>query len=288
MQINYPPKRFCFDDGRFSFWEKIFKREFYFIGGYSIDFDKEKDIEAEVISIKDKYNLKPRHPIKWNLKDDKVIKYYIDNDEKKIYDSLFKNSDEIRGELLDLLSREEFNITLFLSAIVCLKREDKPMKSYQRCFTNLLQRLALNAEFTDNCHCVFLDFFKEDATAMAECYSSGYHFGKDTEGNEYTAGSLLEKGFCQPLYFGKTIYNQFLQLADLVTGCAEDFLEYCIKNKDFQRVVKFFPKIMDKFCKDPGSDIPFKRGIVISPDDYYGKIEEGFDKVQDESEIEPI
>lgn len=280
MQIDYPPKRFYLDDGQFSFREKIFKRELYFIGGFSIDFDKEKDFEAETISIKENYNLKPRHPIKWNLKDEKIIKYYNENDETQIYDSLFSNSDEIRGELLNLLDREEFNITLFLSAIVRLKSKDKPKKSYQRCFTNLLQRIAMNVGLTDNCHCVLLDFFKEDATAMAKCYSSGFHLGKDTEGNDYTAGSLSEKGFSQSLYFGKTIYNQFLQLADLITGCAHDFLEYCIKNKEFQTVVKFFPKIMDKFCQDPGSDSPLRRGVIISPDSYYRKIEEGFEEVR--------
>jgi len=283
MQINYPPKRFYFDDGQFSFREGIKKRQLYFIGGYSIDFDKEKELEAEIISIKNKYNLNPRHPIKWNLKDEKIVNYY--KDEEQIYHSLFNNSDEIREELLDIFSKYE--ITLFISGIVRLKGTGKPRKSYQRCFTNLLQRIAMNVGITDNCHCVFLDFFKEDATAMAECYSSGYHFGKDTEGNTYIAGSLSEKDLSQSLYFGKTIYNQFLQLADLVTGCTQDFMEYCIKNKEFKRVMKFFPKIMDKFHKSPEGN-PFRKGIIISPDDYYGKLEKGFDQIKQELEEVPF
>ena len=280
MQINHPPKRFYFDDGQFSFWEGLKKRQVYFIGGYSIDFDKEKELEKDIISVKRKYNLNPRHPVKWNLKDGKIVSYY--KNENTLYQSLFKNSDKIREELLDIFSKYE--ITLYMSVIIRMKQKDKPKMSYQRCFTNLLQRIGMSVGFTDNYHSVFLDFFKEDATAIAESYSSGYHFGRDTEGNPYDCGSLSRKNFSEAIYFGKTIYNQFLQLADLVTGCTQYFLEYCLKDKEFKMMMKFFPKIMDKFHKNADGN-PFRVGIVISPKTYYEKFERVFKQLKELQEF---
>lgn len=155
-------------------------------------------------------------------------------------------SDEIRLDLLKILSENDLDISAFVSAIVRLKRKDRPGISYQRCLTNLLQRLAMNTVPTDHYHSVFLDFFKEDSSEIAACYSYGFHFGKDREGNIYNAGPLADKGFSQCLYFGKTIFNQFLQLADIVTGCAKDFIECCLRKREFDRVRKFFPLVMNK------------------------------------------
>jgi hypothetical protein len=189
---------------------------------------------------------------------------------------------------LTILSKDGLGIAVFVSAIVRLKRKDKPGISYQRCLTNLFQRLAMNAGNTDNCHSVFLDFFKEDSSEIVSCYSDGFHFGKDPEGNPYTAGSLADKGFSQCLYFGKTIFNQFLQLADLTTGCLKDFLESCLRTREFSRVCKFFPLIAPKLWKEPVTNSPFKRGLVICPPEYYKPLEEGYARVLREIEEAPF
>ncbi len=286
MEIKQPPKRFYLDDNQFTFTEKLRSREIYIIGGFSVDFQKERELEQEITAVKQRYGFEKRHPVKWNIKD--LKKYYAEKNEEQFFDNLMKASDKIRFELLDILSMERFNIAVFVSAIVRLKRKDKPAISYQRCLTNLLQRLAMNVGITDDCHAVFLDFFKEDSSEIAACYSDGFHFGKDPEGNPYTAGSLAAKGFSQCLYFGKTIFNQFLQLADLVTGCSKDFVECCLRKKDFGRVCKFFPLVMPRLWKEPGTDRPFRRGLVIAPPEYYKPLEEGYAQVLSEIEEVPF
>lgn len=242
-----------------------------------MDFEQEHELEKKITEVKQEFGLERRHPVKWNLQD--LRKYYSEKNEEALFDKLMKASDDIRSSLLNTLSSGNLKTAVFVSAIVRLKSKDKPSLSYQRCLTNLLQRLAKNTDRAALSHSVFIDFFKEDSTAIAACYSEGFHFGKDREGNNYHTGPLLDKGFSQCLYFGKTIFNQFLQLSDLVTGCSKDFIECCLKKKDFSRVTKFFHLIMPLLWKCPDTDRPFKRSIVIAPVEYYKALEEGYDRV---------
>jgi len=292
------PKHFYFDDNQFSLGG-LFKRPVYLIAGFLIGADKERELEEEIVLVKKKYELDRRHPVKWNLRDTSLKKYYKNIDEDKKYAILVRNSDNIRGDILDLLSKEELGITLFMSGIIQRKRIDKMREKkknkkkygsgifYQRCFTNLLQRICMEVDIAGGQHSVFLDFFKEDATGIANCYSSGFHFGEDPEGNEYSAGTLEERGFSQSLYFGKTIYNQFLQFADLITGCSKCFLEYCLLGKDSGAFRLLFPKIMDFFRADRNGN-PFGRGIVISPREYLPDLKEGFERIREEREQVPF
>jgi hypothetical protein len=262
--------------------ENLRSREVYIIGGFSVGFDKERELEQQITAVKQKFGLEKRHPVKWNLRD--LKKHYHEKGEDKLFRNLMDRSDEVRSDLLGILSKEDLGISAFVSAIVRLKRKDKPGISYQRCLTNLLQRSAMNVDSSDQCHSVFLDFFKEDSSEIAACYSDGFHFGRDPEGNSYKSGSLAERGFSQCLYFGKTIYNQFLQLADLVTGCSKDFIECCLREKEFSRVCKFFPIIMNRLWKEPRTKKPFKYGLVMAPQEYYEALEEGYNQVLRESE----
>jgi len=287
MQIGRSSKSFYLDDNQFSFTENLRSREVYIIGGFSVGFDKEeRELEQQITAVKQKFGLEKGHPVKWNLRD--LKKHYDEKGEDELFRNLMDRSDEIRSDLLGILSKEDLGISAFVSAIVRLKRRDKPGISYQRCLTNLLQRLAMNVDSTDQYHSVFLDFFKEDSSEIAACYSNGFHFGRDPEGNSYMAGSLAEKGFSQCLYFGKTIYNPFLQLADLVTGCSKDFIECCLRKKEFGRVCKFFPIVMNRLWKDPGTKKPFKYGLVIAPQKYYEPLEEGYAQVLRDIEDVPF
>lgn len=277
MEINKPPKRFYFDDSQFSFMDKLRPREVYLIGGFSVGFEQEHELEQKITEVKQEFGLERRHPVKWNLQD--LRKYYSERHEEALFDKLMKVPDDIRSSLLSTLSSDNLKTAVFASAIVRLKTKSKPSLFYQRCLTNLLQRLAKNTCSAELSHSVFLDFFKEDSTAIAACYSEGFHFGKDPEGNNYHTGPLSGKCFSQCLYFGKTIFNQFLQLADLVTGCSKDFIECCLKKKDFGRVSKFFPLIMPLLLKETGTNMPLKVGLVIAPAVYYKPLEEGYNQV---------
>jgi len=277
MEIDKPPKRFYLDDNQFSFTEKLIRREVYLISGFSVGFEQEHELEQKITEVKKEFGLERRHPVKRNLQD--LRKYYSERHEEALFDNLLKVSDDIRSSMLKTLSSGNLKTAVLVSAIVRLIPKGKPGLSYQRCLTNLLQRIANNTDAAELSHSVFLDFFKEDSTAIAACYSDGFHFGKDSENNIYRAGSLESKGFSQCLYFGKTIFNQFLQLADLVTGCSKDFIECCLKKKDFGRVTKFFPLIMPLLLKEGGTNKPLRVGLVIAPSVYYKPLEEGYNQV---------
>ncbi len=275
-----PSKRFYLDDGHFSYREKFWKDlDVYIISGYSIGLEKEKELEHKIKVVKEKHNLSIRHPIKWNLKDTGIEKYYKERNENKLYEDMLKKSDDIRDELLKIIADQQLGIFLYASLIVRMKKKEKPLKSFQRCFTNLLQRISMHVEKTDDHHEIFLDCFKEEETsALAMSFSCGFYEGKDTEGNIYTAGALKDRGFYQTIFFSKTLYNQHLQLADLVTGCFTDFAEYCFKEKDPRKVFRFFPTIMNRFYTAKGT--PFRIGIVASPDSLYAKLEKGLETIR--------
>jgi len=278
-------KLFYFDDGHLNFEEtyrnRKINRNLYFICGYSIDNKNLREFNENISSIKKRFGLEPDEPIKWNLKDDKIEQFYKKRGKDLKRKSLLSKADDIRTELLNLFCDERYNTALYLSAIVEIGKGKKKQFN-QRCFTNVLQRILMHCDDTEFFHFVFLDFYKEDATDMADSYSMGYHYGKDTENNQYSGGSLSEKGFCEAVYFGKTIYNQLLQMADLVAGCSRDYLEFCLTDgvKVFNDVLRFFAIIMDKFYPLKNTGLPFRAGIVISPDNYYEKLEKGFKEIR--------
>lgn len=278
-------KLFYFDDGHLDFEEtyrnRTIKRNLYFISGYSIDYKNLRKFNEKICLIKKRFGLEPEDPIKWNLRDHRIEKFYNKRGKISKYGHLLRKADDIRTELLNLFCNVRYNTALYLSAIVEKKKGEKKV-FHQRCFTNLLQRISMHCDPTEFFHFVFLDFYKEDAIDMAESYSLGYHHGRDTENNEYTAGSLSKKGFCEAVYFGKTIYNQLLQMADLIAGCSRDYLKFCLRDgAEVSGIVPdFFTIIMDKFYPLKGTGSPFRAGIVISPDNYYEKLENGFKEIK--------
>ena len=283
-------KLFYFDDGHLNFEEtyrdRTKKRNLYFISGYSIYYKDLRKFNEKISLIKKRFGLEPEDPIKWNLRDDRIKQFYNKRGKISKYKHLLSKADDIRTELLNLFCDVRYNTALYLSAIVEKKKGEKKVFD-QRCFTNLLQRISMHCDPTEFFHFVFLDFYKEDTTDMAESYSLGYHHGRDTENNKYRAGSLSKKGFCEAVYFGKTIYNQLLQMADLVAGCSRDYLEFCLTDgvKVFKDVLRFFPIIMDKFYTFKNTGLPFRAGIVISPDNYYEKLENSFKEIKELSSL---
>lgn len=264
------------DDTSFQFqWNGTL--EMYMMCGYTIPAEKEKDFNRAISRVKKKYGISDELPIKWNLK--RLRDFYADRGESAKLERLLREADELRLEIFDILAKEDYSIVLYASAVARLLPKKKPKDSYQRCFANLLQRVAQNLTTSERLHHLYVDFMKEDSDNIAACFASCYHRGIDLEGNSFFSGPLLGRGMSQCLYFGKTRFNPFIQVADLITGCASDFFEFCFCDKGFDRVTKLFPKIMRRFCWDDAADSPLKRGIVVAPGTMYPRIQKGYSKV---------
>ncbi len=280
MPAKVASKNIYLDDTSFSFLWNLSSTEMYMICGYVIPVQKEKELERDIVAVKAKYKITSQHPVKWNLKG--LKEFYKNRDESGKLNYLIKNADELRMELLSVLTKKEYGVVLYSSSIIRLLNKYKPTTSYQRCFVNLLQRVAQNLEGVENPHGLFIDFIKEDSDTIADCYAKGVNEGVDLEGNRHYCGPFIKKGMSQNLYYGKTNHNQFLQLADMVTGCVRDFLEYCFADQGFERVIKFFPKLVRYFCWDEQAGSPMRRGIVIAPNTLYAYVQKGYSKVMDE------
>lgn len=265
------------DDTNFSFLWGDASKEMYMICGYSIPEENEEAFQAAVSKVKNKHGITSEHPIKWNLKN--LRDFYDARHESEKLARLLKEADELRLDAFDVITQSQFGIILYSSAVARIQPGHKPRESYQRCFANVLQRIARNIQVDARPHHVYVDFMKEDSDNISACFACCFHRGVDLEGNKFYAGSLFSRGVSQCMYFGKTCHNPFLQVADLVTGCTSDFLEFCFSGKGLDRVVKFFPKILHQFCWDGEADSPLKRGIVIGPGRLYPRVQKGYAQV---------
>jgi len=234
--------------------------DIFVLGGYFIRQDLLALFQARISEVKRKYGLLPHAPIKWNLKDDSIRKFYrpefwLNPDEP---DRLIKIAFDIRHDLLALLA--EFNAIVIVSARYDIAREEVLQSQYSLwAFENLIQRVGLMAQAleTQNAEAsstmLVIDWPPTGVgKSLFDIYMGGYNFGRGlTTGQDYYSGHLRQYRFYESITHGSTLHSGPLQIADLTVGCAKDFLAWAIKGTSSTKIKGLFDMIMPCFYRAP-------------------------------------
>lgn len=245
--------------------------DIFLFGGYYFHEDAVRRFEIAIGEVKARYGLAENLPVKWNLKDDRIVKFYAERKADRTLAAALERADGLRVDLLNLLAT--FDARVIVCAIVEYDRKDerKNVDYHRWALTDLLQRLGLTvhrkatrAEFNA---IVTLDMPGTDANrAYFDLFELAYHNGVSPDGYKYVSGPLRDRGFFPSVQCTSTLHNPFLQIADIILGSTADFVEWCFTGKDFERVAVFFP-LVDKRFRLEWPDL-FKTGFVVDPDEY--------------------
>lgn len=259
----------------------LFPIDYFVLGGYLASDREMKIIEDGVKEIKENYEIPVNLPIKWNLKDvRKIYEYYEKLD---VYKKVMDSSDEIRLSMISLLSRT--NCKLIMSAKPAYRKEFR-RKAYEWAFINILQRLGYvsDEEIQADSYptiSIIMDWPEAQDRSFFQTYSNAYYLGEPNFG----CGNLKALNFNVNLAVSTTINSPHLQLADICVGITKEFIKWCYKEKNIERVKKFFPSLSPFFRKSNEGKIT-GWGLVGNTKDYElieKKIEEI--KKNDEDEI---
>jgi len=247
-----------FDDTEVNVNGKI-GSNIYVFGGYFVMHHQLDQLQKRISKIKGDYGLKGNYPVKWNLRDGRLKRFYEDRGLKEAYKNLLGVSDEIRRSLLQLL--KEFHAIVMACGLYRQIETTKHVNCYRWAFENLLQRIGLMAQSrdtksnSDSSLLIVVDWPQEGVSkSLFDIYMSGYHDGIAVDSSQpYFSGPLSLYRFADSVYHSSTLHCSPLQLADLVAGIIKDFIRWCKKGNHSDRVKYFFPIIGSSFyCSDKG------------------------------------
>lgn len=276
--------RFVFlDDNSLSFDPKISGSELtmgvqevelsaddiFLIGGFYAEQKNLKPILDAINAVKEENDVPLWLPVKWNLKDNQLTRFYREHNEQDALDRLFEKSTQVRGGFLDILDR--FNCNVICSGVGRIQDSVERVDFYQMALANILQRLGYDCEKSSNLEfprlMVISDWpERQFERKLFSTYSLGYHFGRDEHERKYYSGPLCDLGTYPDLYCGKTVYSPYLQLADILVGALHCLFKWCFKDTDLQLVQQTFPKIEPFFRRDAAGNY-IGRGLVVAPRD---------------------
>lgn len=229
--------------------------DIFVYGGYFIEQTRLSEFQARIVEAKERHGLSWHAPVKWNMRDATLHKFY-DNDHllnENVYKTAFSKSNELRRDLLSLLV--EFDAVVMVSARydISYKEEDIPTY-FGWAFENLLQRMGLmvQSRYPNKDYPGIQVVADWPSTSlekrMFDVYLGGYHFGHGVpKGQDYLSGPLKKLGFADSLFHTSTLHSGPLQIADMVVGCARDFLAWAIKESKPQRIKGLFDLIVPLF-----------------------------------------
>jgi hypothetical protein len=236
------------------------KPDIFVYGGYFIEQERLPAFQTRICAIKEAQGLLGQAPLKWNMRDDSLRKFYdVDHWLKGMYGSALAKSAAIRPQLLGLLA--EFDATIMISARYDQSYNAEELPTYFAwAFENLLQRMGLMAQtrYPEKDYPGFSLVADWPSAAMErrmfDIYLGGYHFGHGISTNQtYFSGPLKQYRFADSLYHASTLHSGPLQIADMVVGCARDFLSWAIKGTKPQRIKGLFDLLMPRFyCSESG------------------------------------
>jgi len=257
MQIGF------FDDTDLLVDEDDKKPDIFVYGGYFIEQESLPEFQGKVCAIKRANGLWDHAPVKWNMKDDSLRKFY-DVDHwlsEDAYKLALSRSSAIRLQLFELLAK--FHATVMISARYDKSHKPEELPTYfSWTFENLLQSMGLMAQarYPEKNYPGFTLVADWPSTAlerrMFDVYMGGYHLGHGISSNQsYFSGPLKQYRFADSLYHASTLHSGALQLADMVVGCARDFLAWAIKGTKPQRIVGLFDHLVPLFYHSPNGKI---------------------------------
>lgn len=236
-------------------------------GGF---FNKEEImiILDSIKEVKKKLGIDEWFPVKWNFLDEvktfcfknwKLPKEFAEKKFKKIKE----RSNEIRKEIIS-------SIIEYIQVLVSVRTEE--LRSFNKetlkwVFENLFQRVGLIVKPSlfkiTSLMCDYEDHKSIMYSKLLESYFEGYYVGKS-----YFSGPLKKKNLLPFLTFSRTIYNPFLQIADIIVGCFGDLLRSFVrKEKPRQFTLEIYNIIKSKFRSHRDKILGY--GIIMKKDDEF-------------------
>ncbi len=232
--------------------------DIFVYGGYFIEQSRLSEFQAQIVKTKEKHGLIWHAPVKWNMRDATLRKFYDGEHwlSEGSYELAFSKSNELRRDLLSLLV--EFEAVVMVSARYDVSYKEENLPTYFGwAFENLLQRMGLMIQFRyPNKDYPGVQVVADWPSTslekrMFDLYLGGYHFGRGiSTGQNYFSGPLKELGFADSLLHTSTLHSGPLQIADMVVGCARDFLAWAIKDAKPQRIKGLFDMLAPLFYHD--------------------------------------
>jgi hypothetical protein len=209
-------------------------------------------------------------PVKWNMKD--VVRACKLHGLSHLRGQLVQKSDHIRAELLKVLCKLDAKI--FVSVILAYSNRKQVLGRTKQdlvgfSFGNLLMRVGLSlAEAKTHKKVQVLLDWPEGSRRdpFIHEYHSAWKHGKSYgSAAKYKCGALSAIGFDSAPVFGVTDLDERLQIADLVTGAARVFINFClgkVSQDDFG--MRAFTTVCANLDRSAAGH-PFGRGLTVSP-----------------------
>jgi len=250
------------------------QQEIFCYGGYLIRKEDIKLLEECYYGIKENYKI-PRHfPLKWNLKDTNLSRFYEDNNSGSLLKEVINcEKGNIREDILKSLP--DFQIMILFSSFRELRKKTEKTDFLEWSFTNILQRISYEKKEDSNID-IILDRDKKYCNLFCETYMSPYYFRKGLNGEQFDCEEICNN--IPFINYSVTIYNPFLQIADMIIGACGTFLNFALKDRDRQKAKQYFIPIIPLIR---GFDIRnrgqiFKWGLMIKPDEDKELVKEKF------------
>lgn len=254
---------YFFGDNHEAAMDKSSHNVFYY-GGYLISKESLKLLEDNFNEIKDNYSIPHHFPLKFNLKDNALKKFYENNNSYKLLQNIIDCVEgDIREDILkNLLS---FEIMILFSGHRELRTRTEKKELLKWSFTNILQRISYE-KTDDKIINMILDRDEENYNLFCETYLYPYYFEKGICNEKFKCKNICKN--IPFITFSATIFNPFLQIADIIVGACGAFLKYAFKNRDKQNAYKYFKPIIP-LIRGFNNIFPeqlFRRGLIIKPD----------------------
>jgi len=243
----------------------MFRKDVYALACYLVDTEKTEPLLASVESVKARYGLQLRDPVKFNLKDTRLEKLYKERGRLSRLQQAISHGESLRADLLGTLSGA--GAMVLVCATWPFSGTPKKGNLFQWAFENLMQRVGLQLQDRlgggSPSLQVILD--RPDKDEIYGSYEEGFYNGMTSGGQQYYSGSLRNLKALDTLCFSDTLHSNFLQLADLVAGASRTFLRWCHDGREAGRAKTLFGPIANNLAKDSQGRI-HGAGFKISPE----------------------
>jgi len=259
---------------------KVISREidYFVLGGYLVSSNEMRIIEDRMVEVKNKYNIPVDLPIKWNLKD--LKEFYKKRNKLDIYKNIMDKSDEIRLSIVSIFKDTECKLII---ATKPAYGKDYRKNVYNWAFIDVLQRLGniVQYELQNDIYptiSIIMDWPDSSDRSFFEIYSDAYYWGRPN----FYCGALKSFNFNINLTTSITTNSPHLQIADICIGITKEFVKWCYKKENEERVRKFFPKLLPFFRRGPDNKI-MGYGLIVGEKEDYNFIENKISEIQKEN-----
>lgn len=241
------------------------------VGGFGVRAEVVGQLCKRVRKVKDDLCDDHYLPVKWNMRDNSIRREIKGRHGPAFFPEVLCRSEELRSEMLACL--READGTCFASIIHAHSERADTLRDVRDritrySFVNLLQRVALCArDMGDLDSAVVLDWPSgNDRTPWEEEYHPAWERGESYDGSGYVCGALREIGFRPGVHYGNTLYEEELQLADLVVGATREFVQAVHRGDDPMATFggREFASLKSHI-HDRRAGIIVGRGLVVSP-----------------------